>query len=117
MWRGFAWQQEFHWKRVNDLANATTTTLIGTYVQMGYFLENLFSALLPQFELATRYAYYDPNTDFSDDKQQELSFAANWVFNGHLNKLTAEATLLAFDQPNDEKQDGWRYRLQWDISF
>ena len=55
--------------------------------------------------------------DFSDDKQQELSFAANWFFNGHLNKLTTEATLLAFDQPNDEKQDGWRYRLQWDISF
>jgi phosphate-selective porin len=117
MWRGFAWQQESHWKRVKDLVNATTTTLIGNYAQLGYFFNGLFPNVPPQLELATRYAIYDPNVDFSDDKQQELSFAANWFFHGHLNKLTAEATLLAFDQPNDEKQDGWRYRVQWDISF
>ena len=52
-----------------------------------------------------------------DDLQQELSFAVNWFFRGHLNKLTAEASLFAFGEEATDREDGWRFRMQWDISM
>jgi hypothetical protein len=117
MYRGFAWQQEFHWKRIDDQVNTTTTTLIGNYAQVGYFLHEAVSDIPPQLELAVRHAFYNPNTDAANDLQQELSFAVNWFFRGHLNKLTAEASLFAFGEDVTDREDGWRFRLQWDISM
>ncbi len=117
MYRGFSWQQEFHSKRINDYVNATVTTLIGNYAQVGYFPSEAIPAVPRQLELAVRHAIYDPNTDVSNDLQQELSFAANWFFRGHLNKLTAEASLFAFGENVQDMEDGWRFRLQWDISM
>jgi hypothetical protein len=117
MYRGFAWQQEFHWKRIDDQVNTTTTTLIGNYAQVGYFLHEAVSDIPPQLELAVRHAFYNPNTALPDDLQQELSLAVNWFFRGHLNKLTAEASLFAFGEDVTDREDGWRFRLQWDISM
>jgi len=117
MYGGLSWQQELHWKRVNDLVNAAATTMIGNYAQVGYFLSEAIPAVPKQLELALRHAIYDPNTDVADDHQQELSFAANWFFRGHLNKLTAEASLFTFDQSASGDRDGWRFRLQWDVSM
>ncbi len=117
MYRGFSWQQEFHSKRINDYVNATVTTLIGNYAQVGYFPSEAIPAVPRQLELAVRYAIHDPNTDVSNDLQQEFSFAANWFFRGHLNKLTAEASLFAFGENVQDMEDGWRFRLQWDISM
>jgi phosphate-selective porin len=117
MYRGFSWQQEFHWKRVEDQVNTTTTTLIGNYAQLGYFLHEAVSAIPTQLELAVRHAFYNPDTGVANDLQQELSFAANWFFRGHLNKLTAEVSLFAFDEGVTGREDGWRFRLQWDISM
>jgi len=117
MYRGFAWQQEFHWKRVNDYVNAAATTMIGNYAQMGYFLHEVIPAVPRQLELAVRHAFYNPDTDLADDLQQEFSLVANWFFRGHLNKLTAEASLFTFDQAASGDRDEWRFRLQWDISM
>lgn len=117
MYRGFAWQQEFHWKRVNDLVNSTVTTLMGGYAQAGYFLHEVIPQIPSPLELVARYARYNPNTELADDVQQELALAANWFFHGHLNKLTAEATRFAFGETATTRRDGWRYRLQWDVSF
>lgn len=117
MFAGFAWQQEFHWKRVIDHVNSTTTTLIGNYVQLGYFLNQAMATVPAPLELAARYAFYDPNTAMADDLHTELSMAANWFFHGHLNKLTAEVSHLTFEDPSLGYPDGWRYRLQWDVSF
>ena len=117
MYRGFAWQQEYHSKAINDYVNTTTTTLVGSYAQLGYFLHELIAAVPSPLELATRYAYYDPDTDITDDLQHELSFAANWFFHGHLNKLTADVSHLFFESPIQGQEDGWRFRLQWDVSF
>jgi hypothetical protein len=117
MYRGLAWQQEFHWKRVDDQVNTAATTLIGNYVQLGYFLHGVTSAIPPQLELAVRHAFYNPNTALPNDLQQELSFAVNWFFRGHLNKLTAEASLFAFGEEATDREDGWRFRMQWDISM
>jgi phosphate-selective porin len=30
-YKGFSWQQELHWKQINDLKNKTTTILLGNY--------------------------------------------------------------------------------------
>jgi len=49
MYRGFAWQQEFHWKRINDNVNSTVTTLIGNYAQAGYFFNGLLTWVPPSW--------------------------------------------------------------------
>ncbi len=59
----------------------------------------------------------EPGGQKGDDVQQELALAANWFFHGHLNKLTAEAAHFAFGETATTRTDGWRYRLQWDVSF
>jgi phosphate-selective porin len=115
-YRGFAWQQEFHWKEVNDKINLTTRTLIGTYFQAGYFFHHLWPAIPRPLELAGQVAFYNPSVDLGDDLLREYSIAANWFFNGHLNKLTADITFFQFDFPSLTDQDQWRFRLQWDIS-
>jgi len=41
----------------------------------------------------------------------------DWFFSGHRNKLTAEVSYFDF-QANPERQiEGFRFRIQWDISF
>jgi phosphate-selective porin len=115
-YRGFAWQQAFHWKQVEDKANLTTRTLIGTYFQAGYFFHHLLPAFPRSLELAGRVAFYNPDRDLADDLLREYSLAANWFFNGHLNKLTADVTFFQFDFPGFTDQDQWRFRVQWDVS-
>ena len=117
MYQGLAWQQEFHWKRVNDNVNSTVTTLTGNYAQAGYFVHGLLPWVPRQLELAVRHAIYNPSVGEHDDLQQELSFDLNWFFHGHLNKITAEISLFAFGEAETTKQDGWRFRLQWDVSM
>ncbi|MEJ2548369.1 MAG: hypothetical protein P8125_11260 [Gemmatimonadota bacterium] len=70
----------------------------------------------PQLELAGRYALFDPDRDAEADNRQELTFAANWFFHGHLNKLTAEFSYLDYELEGVVR-NGTRFRLQWDVSF
>ena len=115
--RGFSWQQELHAKRIEDTDTDRVHRLWGGYAQVGYFLHGVASAIPPQLELAVRHAFYNPNTALPNDLQQELSFVVNWFFRGHLNKLTAEASRFAFGEEVTDREDGWRFRLQWDISM
>jgi len=115
-YRGFSWQQEFHWKKVKDTKNLTTRTLTGTYFQAGYFFHHLWPTIPKPLELAAQAAYYNPVVDVSGDLLQEYSLAANWFFNGHLNKLTADVTYFRFDFPEFDRQDEWRFRVQWEFS-
>jgi phosphate-selective porin OprO/OprP len=48
---------------------------------------------------------------------EELSFAANWFFNGHRSKLTADVSLIDIDDPVTGSENDWRFRLQWDVSL
>ena len=52
----------------------------------------------------------------SDNAQWEWSLGANWYFNGHRNKLSADFSTLHFDDPGGAESDH-RFRLQWDVSF
>ena len=115
-WRGFSWQQELHWKRIEDRATNGVTRLIGAYAQMGYFFHELWEPFPTPLELAIRVAAVDPNTGRSDDSRQEISVAANWFFNGHRNKLTLDGSWLRVDDPAGDASD-LRIRLQWEVSF
>jgi hypothetical protein len=116
-YRGFAWQQELHWKNIDDRKNKTLTTLIGNYIQFGYFFHYAWSAIPKPLEIGFRHAFYDPDVDTWNDLQQEFALVANWFFKGHLNKLTAELTYFYYQYPVLGNQDMYRFRLQWDISI
>jgi phosphate-selective porin len=117
MVEGLSWQQELHWKEINDTKNATVTTLVGNYVQLGYFFHYLVEWFPRPLEVAARYDVYDPNIRVDDILQHEASLAANWFFKGHRNKLTAEVSHITFEESLGSQQEGWRFRLQWDISL
>ncbi len=117
MFRGFAWQQEFHWKEIKDLVNSRNTTMIGNLIQVGYFFHHLLPAIPRALEIYCRHAVYDPDTDFANDLQEELSVGANWFIKGHENKITAEFSFFDFQAPDEALREGGRFRLQWDVSF
>ena len=50
-------------------------------------------------------------------EEEEKTFAVNWFFHGHNNKLTFDVTRLETTLPTGSDDDGWRGRVQWDISF
>ena len=116
MYKGFSWQNEFHFKEIKDKVNNNLTTMTGGYFQAGYFFHNLWQAFPESLELAARYANYLPDRDL-DPRQEEYSFALNWFFRGHKNKLTAEVSVFDFEGEPQEVERTTRFRLQWDISF
>jgi hypothetical protein len=116
-YRGFSWQQELHWKEVNDLKNKEITTLIGNYAQLGFFFNSIWEWYPKPLEIAIRHAIYNPDKEKPKDLQQEFSLALNWFFNGHRNKLTAEISHIDYQFNEDTIKEGFRFRIQWDISF
>ena len=116
-YRGLSWQQELHWKEINDMVNSEITVLWANYIQVGYFLHYLWSTVPKPLETAIRYSVLNPDRDEWKNIQRELSVAVNWLFKGHLNKLTAEFTFFKFEKDVAEERDDTRFRLQWDISM
>jgi phosphate-selective porin OprO/OprP len=117
-YQGLSWQSEVHWKNIIDKVNNDEAKLFrGYYVQAGYFLHQSLRWWPKPMELAVRHASYRPHVNVQDDTQHETSFDLNWFFNGHKNKLTAEASYFNFLNTDLDYTKGWRYRLQWDISL
>jgi len=116
-YRGFSWQQELHWKEINDKVNITTNTLMGNLFQLGYFPHYVWKKFPKKMEFYARHAFYDPNVQEESDFQQELSTGFNWFFKGHANKLTVEYSYLYYSIETDQLKEGSRVRLQWDVSF
>lgn len=120
-WHGFAWQQEYHKKKVKDNVNNTRSELTGGYAQAGYFFHELFPAIPKKMEFAFRYAFVDePNkTDINfTNKRKEYSSAINYFINGHNNKLTLDYSRLVLDDGLlDMNVSDNRVRFQWDVSF
>lgn len=117
MYRGFSWQQEFHWKQIDDKVNKMITTMIGNYLQFGYFFHYYWKRVPKPLEIAFRHAIYDPDTNIERNEKIEYSLVLNWFFKEHLNKLSAEISLFDFKQTPKDPQDGWRFRIQWDVSM
>lgn len=117
MYRGFSWQQELHWKEINDRVNDKVTMLRGLYVQFGYFFHYLWTWVPKPLEISLRHATYDPDKDSEDVLMQEFSIDLSWYFGGHRNKLNADLSYFDFQENITDKQDGFRIRFQWDVSM
>ena len=116
-YRGFSWQQELHYKNIDDNVNLEETLLMGNYFQVGYFFHYLFEKFPKPLEVYARQAFYDPNTDFSGDSNLEYTFGVNWFFKGHKNKLTLDYSYLDYNQFDIEDNTEHMFRIQWDVSI
>jgi len=115
--RGFSWQQEIHWKRVETVATGDVTELHGWYAQAGYFFHGLAAWFPENLELAVRTAQVDPDIDSEEDHIGEATIVANYFFHGHRNKLTLDFSRINDLSAEAGKQYENRVRLQWDVSF
>ncbi|WP_020532102.1 porin [Flexithrix dorotheae] len=117
MYKGFSWQNEFHWKEIQDKINLTTTEMSGVYFQAGYFLNGLVSWVPKPLEIAYRQAFYDPDIVSENDIREEQTIVVNWFFKDHLNKLTAEVSFFDLQVAPQTTVNETRLRVQWDVSF
>ena len=118
-YKGWYYQQEYHWKEIEDkIYDTPITHLTGHYAQLGYLIGQKINFLPKDFEVYGRHSVFNPNRELKDDLQFEYTVGLNWFIFGHNNKITAEYSYLDYESidmvPN---QSGSRYRLQWDISF
>ncbi|MFB9079538.1 OprO/OprP family phosphate-selective porin [Flavobacterium procerum] len=118
MYKGFSWQSEWHTKEVIDKYNNDYMTVMkGYYVQAGYFFHTIFQWWPKHLEMAARHASYRPDYSIRENRQAESTLAFNWFFKGHKNKLTSEVSYFSFQDKTLPLEQGWRFRIQWDISL
>ena len=116
-YRGFSFQQEWHAKEIDDNDTGVVTRLRGAYAAAGFLPWAAWKAFPRPLEFALRWAFVDPDRSVSDDDRTEWTFGANWFFSGHDNKLTADVSWLALEQPGAPTLRDTRFRFQWDVSF
>jgi len=116
-YRGFSWQQELHYKNIDDKVNLEETLLMGNYFQVSYFFHYLFEKFPKPLEVYARQAFYDPDVDISGNNNLEYTFGVNWFFKGHKNKLTLDYSYLDFNQFDVEDNTEHMVRIQWDVSI
>ena len=117
MRRGLSLQGEYHYKQVDDTVNNEITELDGIYAQVGHFFHEIFDVVPKKLEFALRFARVDSEQGVEVPADREATFVSNFFFAGHDNKLTADLSYLESTLPGGAEDDGWRVRLQWDISF
>ena len=122
-YRGFAWQQELHFKRIEDRDSPRDQEALGGYAQLGTFPNAWWPAMPRPLEVVLRFAVVDPDRDNGDDTQLEWTLGANWFFHAaamksraHRHKLTADVSWLDFDDPGGRERE-LRFRLQWELSL
>ena len=113
---GFSWQQEVHWKTIDDRATGRTIRLLGAYAQAGMFFSEVFDSFPEPLEFAARLAAVNPDRDRGGAREDEVTLGANWYFNGHRNKLTLDMSRVE-RRLSPENDSSNRVRLQWDLSF
>ena len=116
-YRGLSFDQELHYKNIDDKVNLEETLLIGNHFQVGYFFHYLFDKFPKPLEVFARHAFFDPDTDISDNNNYEYTFGLNWFFKGHKNKLTVDYSYLKFNQFTIEDNVDHMVRIQWDVSI
>ena len=115
-YRGLAWQQELHWKSIEDRTTAEKTRLLGGYAQIGSFPNEWCRMVPPPLELVGRMSIIDSSRSLRGNTEREWTVGANWFINGHRNKFTSDVSWLNFDSPaRDASQT--RFRFQWELSL
>ncbi len=115
--RGLSFQQEYHWKRIVDNVNSTETHMRGSYVQAGYFFNEICKKMPPQLELAGRYAFVDPSTGRSNNLIQETAVVANWFLKAHADKLSVDVSRYSLTLADSNLGSRVGVRVQWDATF
>jgi len=59
----------------------------------------------------------DPDTGRRSDLREELTFAVNWFFYGHGNKLTFDVSRFSRRRFSHADDSDTQVRFQWDVSF
>ena len=116
-YRGLSWQQELHYKNIDDKVNLEETLLMGNYFQVGYFFHYLFEKFPKPLEVFARQAFFDPDTNISGNNNYEYTVGLNWFFKGHKNKLTVDYSYLDFNQFSIDDHTESMVRIQWDVSI
>jgi len=116
-YRGISWQQELHYKNIDDKVNLEQTSLIGNYFQIGYFFHYAFPKFPKSLEIFARQAFYDANIDMAGNNNYEYTIGCNWFFKGHKNKLTFDYSYIEYNEFDPTFESGNRFRIQWDISI
>ena len=116
-YKGFSWQQEFHYKNIEDKITSQETLLIGNYFQLGYFVHHSIPIVPAPLEVYVRQSFYDADFDVSGNNNYEYTIGCNWFFKGHKNKLTFEYSYLEYNDLDYVNESGSFYRLQWDVSI
>lgn len=120
-YKGFSWQQELHWKEIDDSSTGLSHNYTGGYAQAGYFFNKMIPSIPKEMEFAVRFAQVnEPDSDdFSlDNIRREYTVATNYFISGHNNKITLDYSRLTLsDASSSEKFQDNRVRLQWDVSF
>lgn len=111
--RGYSFQQELHFKNIEDREGNEDGELTGGYLQFGKAWKPTRSQW--PLEVALRYAQVDWDT-LAARKQEELSLVLNVFFSGHNNKVSAEIGQLKLDMSGQQESNS-RFRFQWDFSF
>lgn len=116
-YRGLSFDQELHYKNIDDKVNLEETLLIGNYFQVGYFFHYLFDKFPKPLEVFARQAFFDPDANVANDINYEYTFGLNWFFKGHKNKLTIDYSYLDYNQFKIEDNTDHMVRIQWDVSI
>jgi hypothetical protein len=125
-WQGYSFQQEAHWKRVEDRTFSKSdarneTDFWGLYAQTGYFFNEILDWVPEELELGFRYGWVREANELNRLKlntRQEFTTGANWFFYGHNNKLTLDYSYLTLDDDVLSRNVAdHRVRFQWDVSF
>jgi len=118
-YKGFSLLHELHAKKIKDtLNNDAETSLLGGFVQAGFFPHQQINFIPKEIELAGRYAFVDMDTDRDNDKQTEFSAVINYFLDGHFNKLSLQLSRLSVEDPIKlEEEAENRLWAQWEFSF
>lgn len=121
-WVGFSLLHELHVKEINDrFADDSDpfkqTTMLGGFIQAGYFPHTDIPVIPKEVEIAGRYAMVDPRLAINNIRQYESSGVVTYFLNGHRNKINVQLSQLALTPDNISSRTQQRLWIQWDLSF
>jgi phosphate-selective porin OprO/OprP len=121
-WVGFSLLHELHVKEINDkFADASDpfkqTTMLGGFIQAGYFPHTDIPEIPKEVEVAGRYAVVDPKLAINNIRQYESSGVVTYFLNGHRNKINLQLSHLTLAPDNIGSRSQQRLWVQWDLSF
>jgi hypothetical protein len=109
-YKGISWNNEYFVRTEDPESDGDTINSDGFYTQLGYFV------LPKKLEVAARYSQLDPNSNVSNDFQEEYTIGVNYYFRAHRSKIQSDIGHYVNDGGVDGMDDN-RIRLQYQIIF